>query len=264
MFNCEYPVSHLDPMTSESEFSMACPSMWTVELPLTFPLYASEAWQAMKQRELPLWGCPWTSGVLLQIAVVQANPEGWSGTKISEEGVRRDRIMLWFILENKLIPFTTVQVMKWLDHYGFRVKSNQDVEIWWYPRRYPLYSFQVDAMIKGTGTLVDFLFAYSPLFVTQVSDPDGKTDLLFSFVSKNKEEIAKKRCKRRPRVERVGRNRCLTMQMEDETSDDDSEEGKRVEPEPGSGSDGRTTMQAEEEVNLENEACMETMNCLSI
>ena len=229
MFNGEYPVSSLDPITSESEFSMACPSMWTVELPLTFPLYASEAWQAMKQRELPLWGCPWTSGVLLQIAVVQANPEGWSGTKISEEGVRRDRLMLWFILENKLIPFTTVQVVKWLDYYGFRVKSDQELEIWWYPQRAPYYSFHVDTMIKGTSALVDFLFADFHLFSTQVSDPDGSIkDLMFTFVSKNKDEIAKKRRRRPPRVRR------LTRQIEEEAT----------EPEPATDSTVRPTTQA--------------------
>ena len=255
MFNGEWcPVSYLDPVTFESELSVTCPTMWTVELPLTFPLYSSEAWQAMKQIELPLFGCQWTSGVLLQIAVVQADPEGWSGSKqVSYDGVSRDQIILHFILENKLIPFTTEQVLKWLDHYGFRVKSGQEVEIWWYPRRFPLYSFQVDAMIKGTSALVNFLFAYSPLFLSQVSDPDGTMkDLLFTFVSHNKEEIAKKRCRRPARVRRVGRNRRLTTQIEEETTDDDSEDGKRAEPEPASGSDGRTTIQAEEEVDLEN------------
>ena len=236
MFNGECPVSYLDPVTFESELSVTCPTMWTVELPLTFPLYSSEAWQAMKQIELPLFGCQWTSGVLLQIAVVQADPEGWSGSKqVSYDGVSRDQIILHFILENKLIPFTTEQVLKWLDHYGFRVKSGQEVEIWWYPQRFPCYSFHVDSMIKGTSALVDFLFADFHLFSTQVSDPDGTIkDLMFTFVSKNKDEIAKKRRRRPPRVQRVERDRRLTRQIEEEAT----------EPEPATDSTVRPTTQA--------------------
>ena len=239
MSHGESPASyldHLERVTFQPDFSVTYTTMCTAELPLSFPLYSSEEWQAMKQIELPLFGCQWTSGVLLQIAVVQADPEGWSGSKqVSYDGVSRDQIILHFILENKLIPFTTEQVLKWLDHYGFRVKSGQEVEIWWYPRRFPLYSFQVDAMIKGTSALVDFLFADFHLFSTQVSDPDGTIkDLMFTFVSKNKDEIAKKRRRRPPRVQRVERDRRLTRQIEEEAT----------EPEPATDSTVRPTTQA--------------------
>ena len=123
--------------------------------------------------------------------------------------------MLRFIEENQLIPYTTEQVIKWLDWYGFRVKINQDAEIWYYPHDqsskwdYPhdqneqdaeiwYESFQVDSMIKAASALVDFLFKYSHLFSTRVSGEEE--DLLFTFVSKSKEEIVRRNGKRTRRI----------------------------------------------------------------
>ena len=83
---------------------------------MSIPMKFSETWQSMKGRELPLYGCPWTDSVLLQISEVQKNPEGWSRReRLTPEAARRGQIMLWFILENKLIPLTTGQVLTWLD-----------------------------------------------------------------------------------------------------------------------------------------------------
>ena len=48
------------------------------ELPWTFPLDSSDLWQALKDVELPLYGCQWTESVLLQIAKIQSSPERWS------------------------------------------------------------------------------------------------------------------------------------------------------------------------------------------
>ena len=80
----------------------------------------------MKAVELPVYGCQWTDGVLSQIAKIQSDPEGWSGIEqISDDAIRRDQLILGFILENELIPFTTEQVKKWLDWYGFRVKKTK-------------------------------------------------------------------------------------------------------------------------------------------
>ena len=194
---------------------------------LTFPLDSSEAWQAMKEVEIPLYGCRWTECVFSQITKIQSNPESWScGEQITNDAITRDQLMLGFFLENSLIPFTTEQVINWLDWYGVRFKNNQELEIWYYPAM--AASFHVDTMIEATSALVDFLFVDSHLFSAKVSAANGTMkDMLFTFVSKNKEEIAKREYKRPRRVRK--------------------KEG--IDPAPATGSDSRPTTQTQEEAD---------------
>ena len=180
-------------------FGLASSEAWKkmkeVDLPWTFPLDSSESWQAMKEVELPLYDCQWTDSVLLQIDKVQSNPERWScGEQLRIDAITRDQLMLRFILETRLIPFTTDQVIKWLDWYGHRIKNEKELEIWYYPANEPVLSFHVDTMIRGTNELVDFLFKDSHLFSAKVSATDGTMkELMFTFVSKNKEDNIKRR-----------------------------------------------------------------------
>ena len=157
-----------------------------VELPWTFPLHSSHSWQALREVELPLYGCQWTDSVLLQIAKIQRNPERWSGCEqLTNDAITRDQLMLLFILETRLIPFTTEQVIKWLDWYGVRIQNNEAPEIWYCTAIEPVLSFHVDTMIKGTTDLVNFLFTHSHLFSAKVSTADGtRKELMFTFALK--------------------------------------------------------------------------------
>ena len=165
------------------------------QLPLKF--LVSPSGLASLEEELPLDGAPWTPCVYLQIAKVQENPKEWSGKqRIKFEAIARDQIMLYFILENGLIPFTTEQVFRWLDWYGHRIKDDEGHEIWFYDDVW----FYVDIMIKGTGDLVDFLFKDVHLFRAQVSTAEGTMEeMSFTFVSNNKMEILRKKFKRKRR-----------------------------------------------------------------
>ena len=171
-------------------------------------------------QELPLAGASWTPCVLSQIAIVQRSPKGWKGgERIKDEAIARDQIMLWFILENRLIPFTTEQVLRWLDWYGYRIKNDEGHEIWWYCNVW----FYVDVMIKGTGDLVDFLFEDVHLFRAQVSAADGTMEeMSFTFVSNNKIEMLtrgsrRKRRERKPKgLGSVSATNETQVQAEDE------------------------------------------------
>ena len=176
--------------------------MEEVTLPLKFPMDPSDWRQAILKVELPLHGQRWSVSVLSHIAHIQRHPESWnSSDQLPKVAIIRDQLMLGFILENQLIPYTTEQVIKWLDWYGTRVKNDKDVEMWCYSHFQQVYYFHVDIMIKGTSTLVDFLLQDSPLFSAKVlEEDDTMKDILFTFVSKNKEDIAKKKHKRARRV----------------------------------------------------------------
>ena len=148
-------------------------------------------------QELPLAGASWTPCVLSQIAIVQWNPKGWrGGERIKDEAIARDQIMLFFILQNGLIPFTTEQVFRWLDWYGYRIQNDEGHEI----RFHGDVWFYVDVMIKGTGDLVDFLFEDVHLFRAQVSAADGTMEeMSFTFVSNNKIEMLTRGSRRKRR-----------------------------------------------------------------
>ena len=177
--------------------------MEEVTLPLKFPMDPSDWRQAILKAELPLHGQRWSVSVLSRIAHIYRYPESWnSSEQLPQVAIIRDQLMLGFIVENQLIPYTTEQVIKWLDWYGTRVKKDDDVEIWCYPHFEPVYYFHVDIMIKGTSTLVDFLLQDSHLFSAKVFEDNTMKDILFTFVSKNKEDIAKRKHKRRGRVGR--------------------------------------------------------------
>lgn len=188
-------------------WTFVCPELWqAVRFPSELPLKGCR-WEIMKEVELPLYGCRWTDSVLRQIAKVKSDPERWSGgEQITEDAIRRDQLMLGFILENKLIPFTTKQVTKWLDWYGYRETNNEELEIWYpakylLPAVYPFLSFNVDNMIKATSALVDFLFEDSHLFSAKVFfTKETKKDMFFTFVSKCKEISAGRGSKRLRRV----------------------------------------------------------------
>ena len=242
--------------------SEAWKKMKEVELPWTFPLDSSEAWQALKEVELPLYGCRWTDSVLLQIAKVQSNPERWScGEQLTNDAITRDQLMLRFILETRLIPFTTEQVIKWLDWYGYRIKNNEVLEIWYYPKNEPILSFHVDTMIKGTNGLVDFLFTDSHLFSANVCTADGTMkELMFTFVSKNKEDKIKRKFIRPRKVrKKEGIDPDLTTESqnlpttptEEEPNEAGYEDGKRsidcAERELATGTGSRSTTRRQNE-----------------
>ena len=181
--------------------------------------------QAVLNQELPLVGASWTASVYSQIAKVQRDPHGYrGGERIKDDAVARDQIMLYFILQNERIPFTTEQVFKWLDLYGHRTQNDEGQEMWIHCGVW----FCVDVMIKATGDLVDFLFEPVHLFRAQVSGVNGTMEeISFTFVSNNRIDMLKRRKRRKQRERRakrrVGRNETQ-VQVHDAGQNEDGNE----------------------------------------